>query len=378
MMSKTYDIFLFAGEQSGDIQGEMLLKSLFLARPSLKMAGVLGPKMRTFDIDEILPMEEFNIMGFGEVIKSFKKIWKHFFYLKSTILKLNPKAVIFIDYPGFNLKMAAALRKSGFKGKLIQHVCPSVWAWKKSRIGKMEETLNLLLCLFPFEPKCFDSKSIKTCFIGHPLVNTIKSHTYKNFAKKEIISIFPGSRDKEIFRNLPLQLKTCAQCIKNSHEIVISCVHPKYEHFIKDQINLYPDIQASIIPSYRNYDIMKASKLSIATSGTVTLELALHKIPTLVTYFISSFDFFLARKIFKIDLPHYCIVNYLANRRIFPEFYGPHFNEKKLIESFNFMLNNPEEEKIVKNNLSSVSHLLYNKTIIQDCAKIILETVFQT
>lgn len=377
MMNKNNcDIFLFAGEDSGDLQGEMILKGLLETNPNLDISGVLGPRMRVFPITEIFPMENFRVMGFIDVLKSLRKLRKHFFFIKSQILKLNPKILVLIDYPGFNMRLAKSLRKSGFKGQILQHVCPSVWAWKKGRIKTLERYFNKLICLFPFEKGCFRQSSLETIYIGHPLVNRIKSHLYKDpLFSKQVIAIFPGSRSKEIYNNLPLQLKTAATFVKNSYDIVVSCIHPKYESFIKKQINLYPEVNAHIVSSKDNYDLMRVSKIALATSGTVTLELALHKVPTLVTYFIKPLDFFIARKIFKIDLPHYCIVNYLANKRIFPEFYGPHFKESMLFESFQFMFNNIDEQNLCISRLNVVEKLLYNPTATQDCAQTILSSL---
>ncbi len=369
------DIFLFAGEDSGDIQGEMILKGLYKKNPNLKIYGVLGPKMRAFNAVEVLAMEEFRVMGFIDVIKSFNKLRKHFSFVKSEILRLRPKTVVLIDYPGFNLKLAKHLRKNGFKGQLIQHVCPSVWAWKKGRIKTMERYLNKLICLFPFEKKCFKNACLETKYIGHPLVNKIKSYKYEDILLSEnVVSIFPGSRDKEILHNLPLQLKTVASFVKDKYNVVISSINPAHEEFIKKQIELYPEVNITILSSDHNYEIMRASKLAVATSGTVTLELALHKVPTLVTYFIKPLDFFIARKIFKIDLPHYCIVNYLASQRIFPEFYGPHFNENMLNETFQFIFENEQEESLCLSRLSTISELLYNPSPSSDCAEAILGT----
>lgn len=373
MKASSCDFFIIAGEESGDAQGEMLLKALLSRRPSLKIAGVLGPKMRAFHCHEVLSMEDFNIMGFTAVLQSIGKIWKQFFYLKKQILTLNPQAVIFIDYPGFNLKMAQSLRKSGYRGSLIQHVCPSVWAWKKNRIKLMQKHLDLVLCLFPFEKNCFDT--LETVFVGHPLVNKIKSQKLAGYDSQDILSIFPGSREKEVFCNLPLQLKTCTFHTKNSTEIVISCARDNFRSFIEKQICQYPSHNISITSSKNNATLMQRSRLALATSGTITLELALYKIPTLVTYFINKFDFFLARKIFKIDLPHYCIVNYLAQKRIFPEFYGPHFCEDMLFETFRFLYDNDEELMAMKQHLSFVSKILYNEKILSDCAEALLKKI---
>ncbi len=371
------DLFIFAGEHSGDIQGDLLLKALLATRSGLKIEGVLGPRMRKHCATNLLSMEEFQVMGFTDVIKSLKKLRKHFLFLKRHILKTNPKAVLLIDYPGFNLKLAKSLKKSGYKGKIIHHVCPTIWAWKKGRIKTIEESIDLLLCLFPFEPAYFTKKSPKALFVGHSLANKVLSFEDKKpLFDKPIISIFPGSREKEIFKNFPLQLKACSNYLKANETLVISEIDPKYRQFFEQEIIKYPNLNAQIVSSEYNYSIMRASKLSIATSGTITLELALHRVPTVVTYFIKPIDFFLARKIFRIDLPHYCIVNLLAKRRLFPECYGPHFCENMVFNAFEKLYNNKKQQDQLKIDLAQISKLLYNEEIESTCSTAVLEQIY--
>ena len=142
------DLFIFAGEMSGDLLGEQLLKSLFKIDPHLKVEGVAGPKMRALGMKTFLKMEEFEVMGFVDVFSSLPRLFKLFRRIKGHLLKNPPKKIVFIDYPGFNLRMAKALRKKKISSKLFQYVCPSVWAHGKGRIAKMEKTLDSLLTIF--------------------------------------------------------------------------------------------------------------------------------------------------------------------------------------------------------------------------------------
>ena len=171
---KTYDIFIFAGEQSGDLHGAELLYALKQKEPNLQIMGVGGPKMRSQGIYSIEKMESFQVMGLSDVIKALPKLVFLFKNIRNTILKNNPKAVIFIDYPDFNMRMAKSLRKNGYTGKLIHYICPSVWAWRKGRIKDLAETLDLLLTIFPFEPQYFEKTPLKVEYVGNSLVKNIK------------------------------------------------------------------------------------------------------------------------------------------------------------------------------------------------------------
>ncbi|MCH9631018.1 MAG: Lipid-A-disaccharide synthase [Chlamydiia bacterium] len=366
------DLFVFAGEASGDHLGSELIRALHKQNKDLKITGVLGPLMRKEHATCLLEMEEFQVMGFIDVIKALPKLFKLFKKTRELIISSQPKALVLIDYPGFNLRMAKSLKKRGFKPPIIQYVCPSVWAWKTGRIKTMEKYLDHLICLFPFEPSCFAKTSLKTTFIGHPLAKKIKEFSYQenlfNF-KKPVLSIFPGSRKKEIERNLPLMIEMAKKHTKGMYDIAVSCASKKREPLISSIIGK----DATQVPSCYNYELMKASSFAFAVSGTITLELALHRLPSIVTYAIRPFDFFLARKIFRIDLPHYCIANYTASVRMFPEFYGPHFNREMLNETLSFMLENEEELTLCRKRCEGLQKIFDKKEPDELSAKVILE-----
>jgi len=339
------DLFLFAGEPSADLHGEKLIRALLKQKPDLTIIGVGGPKMRDAGLKCLLPMEEFQVMGFIDVMIHLPSLLRKFFFIKRAVLNIQPKCVVTIDYPGFNLRMAKALRKAHFKGKLIHYICPSVWAWGKDRIDLMAKNLDLLLTIFPFEKKYFSHTSLCVEYVGNPLIKTIENYTYKSDFRekfqipkdKRIIALFPGSRKKVIERNLPLQLKAAEAIVKNHPEYTIAISQPRH-------LPLFDEItNATLIPSEYTYELMHEAAVAIATSGTVTLELALHKTPTVVTYAVFSMDLFLAKQIFKINLPYYCIVNIIAEKQIFKELIGPNFTFENLLAATQNLLRAREQ-----------------------------------
>lgn len=331
------DLFIIAGEPSGDLQGFHLVQELLRMHPSLKIGAVAGPLMRTLPIKQLFPMENLQVMGFIDVLLALPQIYRQFKAIRKKILELSPKAVLCIDYPGFNLRLQKHLRKKGYTGKLIHFVCPTVWAWGKKRIPLMAKNLDLLLTLFPFEKACFSHTTLPTAYVGNPIAAKVASFIpSKTFRQKyqisetqKILSIFPGSRKKEIERNLKIQIETASELrrLDPTLQIALSIAHLDLEGEIR---NLARDLKPIYIPPSDTYDLMRASHLSLATSGTVTLELALHGIPTVVNYAIKPLDCFLAQKIFRIHLPFYCIVNIISSARIFPELFGPHLTKEQL------------------------------------------------
>lgn len=332
------DLVLVAGEPSADLHGAKLIEELLKMDPKLQIAAVAGPHMRKLPIQTIFPMENLQVMGFIDVLMALPRIVRQFFTLRNAILKLQPKAVVSIDYPGFNLRLARSLRKKGFGGKLIHYICPTVWAWGKKRIPLMEQNLDLLLTLFPFEKKCFLNERLLVKHVGHPLAHAIAKHNTK---RKKILAIFPGSRSHEIERNLPLQLSVAEKIQKEDPSIEIAISISSLDK--KNQIQaLAQHFSCTFIPPENHYELMKTAHLALATSGTVTLELALHETPTVVNYAIRPLDLFLAQKIFRIHLPFYCIVNIIGAKEIFPEFFGPHLTEEALYQAAKKLWKNPE------------------------------------
>lgn len=356
-----YDLALLVGEASGDLLGAELLSAL----PPLRILAVAGPKMRHYPIDLLLPMEKLQVMGFLDVLKAAPRLIASFRQIRREILKANPKAVVFIDYPGLHLRLAKSLRKAGYTGKLIHYVCPSVWAHGKGRIPFMARYLDLLLTLFPFEKQSFKETSLKVSYVGHPLAQKITQPSLPT----NYLALFPGSRTSPIERNLPIQLKAAQHLLSLDPTLSIGvCIaHPEHEAKVR---KLSSSLPVSFF--YNAYELMRCAKVALATSGTVTLELALHRVPTLVNFVIRPLDLFIAQHLLRIKLPHYCIVNLLASKRIFPEYFGPELKEKKYFESLETHWFDPRKREEVLRGCDELRQLLGTKSASHEAAKEIL------
>jgi lipid-A-disaccharide synthase len=329
------DLFIFAGEHSGDLHGEKLLQEIRAQHPGLKISGVGGPRMRAKGMDCVLPMEAFQVMGFIDVFLALPKLIRQFYFVAREIQRLNPKVVVTIDYPGFNLRLAKHLKKKGFPGKLVHFICPSVWAWGKKRIPLMAENLDKLLSILPFEEKVFEGTRLPVKFVGHPLSERLQTHAYKTLdwpTGKRIIALFPGSRKKEIERNLSLQLDICRDLLAANPDlhVALSISDEKFRPFIVEMLKSkqWSEKEVTLISAEHSYELMEQAHLAIAKSGTVTLELALHRTPTVVVYAVSKLDKIIAYDILRIRLTFYCLVNIIAQREVFPELIGPHFTRE--------------------------------------------------
>ena len=228
----------------------------------------------------------------------------------------------------------------------------------------MAKYLDLLLTLFPFEKQCFAATKLPVQYTGHPLTAAIRAFKPTGKFSGKILSIFPGSRKGEIERNLPIQLKVARRlrALDPSLQIAISTTQFKIEA---------PD--TTLIAPEDHYELMRASHLAIATSGTVTLELALHGTPAVVNFAINRLDCFIAQKILRINLPFYCLANIAVNKQVFPELFGPNLTEEKLFFWARKLWFEPEAradclagcEEVKRSLGTSESALLSAKSILQ-------------
>ncbi|MBA2728524.1 MAG: lipid-A-disaccharide synthase, partial [Parachlamydiaceae bacterium] len=299
-----------------------------------------------------------------------------------------PSAVILIDYPDFNLRLAKSLRKKGYTGKIVHYISPTVWAWRKSRIYTMEKTLDLLMTIYPFEKEHYQTTSLNVKFIGNPLAEYLAKYAYNDTWKEKLgiprnaplIALFPGSRHGEVLRNLPLQLKAAELLVKHSpHRIfAISASSPKQKIAILNTLensNLVLGKNLFLVPSQFTYELMRDSHTAMAKSGTVTLELALHHRPTVVIYSLTKLNHFIAKYIMRLNLPHYCIVNILAEKEVYPELIEHGLTGENLYEKLlSLDLEGPTRGKCL-DNCRAISKQLDISNASQLAAKAVLELV---
>lgn len=369
---KQANFFIFAGEASGDLHGANLMKAISSIHPGASFQGVGGEKMALQGLRSLFPFENLQVMGFTDVLFSLPKLFQCLTLCTNTILKGNPDACILIDYQGFNIKLAQELRKKGYKGKIILYVSPSVWAWGSSRIQKMEKAYDLVLSILPFEPKFYEESSLPAVYVGNPLVELIQNYTYdpdwrKKAAlptDKKLIALFPGSRPAEIRKNLPLQVEAVKKLLDqdvNLHAVVS----------LKDTSLLPKDPRFSLLPKNFHYECMKECSSAIAKSGTITLELALHGTPFVVTYPVGGINYLIAKYILQLSLKNYCIANILLNETVYPEWIGYWLDSTQIAESLKDVMHSQKSKEASE----KLKMILGSKQASFEAAKTILDTL---
>lgn len=380
-------LFLFAGEHSGDLHGSHLLQRLKQCSPTASFIGVGGPKMRSNGLETIMQMEDFAVMGFSDVIKKLPKIIRQFRFISRSIFERNPDGVILIDYPDFNLRLAKHLRKNGYQGKIIYYISPTVWAWRKGRVASMAKNLDLLLTIYPFESQYYEGSSFPVTYVGNPLREYLKNYAYDPNWKEAlqipddvpILALFPGSRLGEIERNLPLQLQATHQLLQQEgvdRHVAISCSTSEYAAAIlqlAENCGWPAEKKLYFIPQKYTYELMRDSRAALAKSGTVTLELALHNVPTVVIYKMSTFNYVVAKYLVRLNLPHYCIVNILLQKEVFPECIEYGLTVQNICEQLRKMDSEGEHRAACMKDCQSLTSILHGESASSQAAEAILK-----
>jgi lipid-A-disaccharide synthase len=321
-MPKTF--FFVAGEPSGDLHGSKFIQALAKLSPGSKFYGIGGPKMRSCGlVVDPIPTESLLVMGISAVLKNLPRLFRSFFRVKRAILQTQPDCVILIDYPGFNLRLLRSLRKAGFDKKIVYAIAPSVWAHGKSRAELLKRYADLLLVIYPFEVDYF--KEMPCYYIGNPLSEDLLE---VEATQRSGIALFPGSRKSEIELNLPIMLKSLEELFVKRPKafagkpISISVANERTRVLIQKHIKTSV-LPVQLVETDDTKKLMHTCALYLATSGTVTLELALAKARAVVIYKIPNLVYVIGKYIARIKLKFFCIVNILLNREVYKEFFSP-------------------------------------------------------
>ena len=338
--------YIIAGEASGDLYGSRLITELKSLDNNAEIRFWGGDKMVLSGGTIVKHIRDLAFMGFYEVIKNIDKIFSNMSFCKKDILAFNPDKIIYIDYPGFNLRICDWAKKKGFSN--YYYISPQIWAWKEGRIKKIKRNVDKLYVIFPFEKKYYNEKhNIDTFYFGHPLIEAISSYNInKNFFSennipynKPIIAFLPGSRVQEIKTILPIFLSIISN-------------YPNYNFIIAGVNNVDPNIYN--LGSYSNlfivynktYDLLTNSFAAIVTSGTASLECSLFKIPQLVCYKTSHLSYFIG-KLF-VKLKYISLVNIILEKGIVKELIQDNLNKKSLAYEFNKLCEQETRSKIIK------------------------------
>lgn len=327
-------LLVIAGEDSGDLHGAELLRELKARRPQLRIIGVGGPRMTPFLDRKLADVKDLAVVGFVEVIKHLPRLNRLFKQILAAAREEGISAALLIDYPGFNLRLAKALRKQLPAVKLHQYVCPQVWAWKKGRIPDLGRTLDTLYCLFDFEPELFNGYPVDARFVGHPLVEVVKPECDRDTffqetgldPSKPLVALLPGSRKGEIQHLLPPMADLARRWKTERPEV--QWVLPVAPTLDPASIRAHLGHAPILLVQDRAYASRAYADAALVASGTATLETALLGTPFAIVYKLNALTYQMAKRIVKV--PHFGLANVVARREVAPELLQDEVNPERL------------------------------------------------
>jgi lipid-A-disaccharide synthase len=338
----TKRLYFVAGEASGDEHGAALMRSLRDLVPDCEFRGRGGPQMKAIAGENFTDwIGDAAVVGLWEVVKHYGYFREQFATALEEIGAAKADAVVLIDYPGFNLRLARALRRRSPQIKIIYYISPQVWAWNRGRIRLMARYLDLMLCIFPFEAELYNLSGLRTIFVGHPMIENLAKRRTGEPRDPNLIGLFPGSRSREVKKIFPVMLKAIV-------EVIAQRPSTRFEVAAASQ-TLSRDIHGLLDRSHLRHrgrvvtgdssGTMQRVVAGMVASGTATLEAAYFRLPFVLVYKVSWPTYFAARLLMRT--PFLGMPNVLAGREIVPEFLQHEARPKAIATSVLQLVNNP-------------------------------------
>ena len=346
-------IYFVAGEASADNHGAALLESLRRLDVDLRFLGRGGPRMQAIAGEKFKNwIDEAALVGLWEVIKRYGYFQKQFRVTLSEINESKPDAVVLIDYPGFNLRLARALHRQGGAPKIIYYISPQVWAWNRGRIKQMARRLDLMLCIFPFEADLYNQSGLRTIFVGHPMIDNLRAHKIDVERDPNLVALFPGSRRREVRKIFPILLETARKLRERKPNLrfEVAAASEQLASEIRDMLNATPhlnplpsprgDSQFISIKVGETAGLMQRAFAGIVASGSATLEATYFRMPFVLVYKVSWLTYFAARLVVKVK--YLGMPNVLADKEVVPEFIQHRAQPRAVARAVARLIDNPE------------------------------------
>jgi lipid-A-disaccharide synthase len=357
--------YIIAGEASGDLHGSNLIREIKKKDSDAEIRGWGGFLMQDAGAEIVKDYRELAFMGFTEVISNLSTILKNIKFCKTDITGFKPDLIIFIDYPGFNLRIAEWAHKMGYK--TVYFISPQVWAWKESRVKNIRTNIDKMLVILPFEKAFFQKWNYETIYVGHPLVEVIERFKTSPEAGRlpviyigeggpieprlPLIALLPGSRKQEILKKLPVMLEA-------------SRAFPGYQFVVAEAPGLDADFYDEILKNYpqagwvrnQTYSLLMHAQAACVTSGTATLETALFGVPEVICYKGSSISYQIAKRLIKVK--YISLVNLIMDKPVVKELIQNEMNVENIIAELKRLISDEKTRDKIHKDYSDLRALL--------------------
>ena len=349
--------YLIAGEASGDLHGSNLIKQIRVLDSNAQVRCWGGDKMEATGATLVKHYKDLAFMGFAEVIKNLPAILRNIKFCKNDIAAFHPDVIIFIDYPGFNLRMAKWAKENNYK--TVFYISPQVWAWKENRVPKMKKTIDKMIVILPFEKEYYKSKwNWDVDYVGHPLVQVIEEFKRSELETQNpklktqnYIALLPSSRKQEIAKKLPIMLAVSKAFPQ--HQFVLAKAQAIDDEFYAAFMQRYTNVS-----SVRNktYELLMQSTAALVTSGTATLETALFDVPEVVCYKGSNVSYQIAKRVIKIK--YISLVNLIMDKLVVKELIQNDLTVSNLTSELTELLFDYKRQEQLKKDYADLKNIL--------------------
>ena len=367
--------YIIAGEASGDLHASNLVAELKKKDKRAEFRGFGGDLMQAQGVELVKHYRLMAYMGFVEVAVNLRKVLGNIAQCKKDILDYQPDVVILVDYPGFNFRIADFAHKQGFK--VVYYISPQVWAWKRRRVRKIQESVDKMLVILPFEEEFYRRYGVDVTYVGNPLLDELAKFGTANRSiflrrnslgeKREIIALLPGSRKQEIKRVLPVMLKVVPH-------------FPDYQFVVAGVSSIDKDLYKSVIGNAdvflvenQTYELLQNSSAALVTSGTATLETALFSVPEVVCYKATGFSYHLAKWMIKVK--YISLVNLVMDKEVVKELIQGDLNEDNVVKELDDLLHNGKRQRQLLEDYDELKDRLCNAGASEKAATVVWEVV---
>lgn len=351
--------YIIAGEASGDLHGSNLIKELKRIDALANFRCWGGNLMEQAGGTIVKHYRDLAFMGFLEVVKNLGTIFRNLRFCKEDILQFQPDAVILVDYPGFNLRIAEWAKQKGIK--VIYYISPQIWAWKENRVHKIKKSVDKMLVILPFEKDFYAKWNVQVEYVGHPLIEVVENAQLHNtqvnpfnlspLNQHNIIALLPGSREQEVAKKLPMMLQ--ASKAFPEYQFIIAKAPSLEDSFYEPFLQAYPNVRAI---RNKTYELLMQAKAALVTSGTATLETALFGVPQVVCYKGSAISYHIAKRLVKVK--YISLVNLIMNKEVVKELIQDQLTPANIERELKIILTDPDRKRMLSQDYTDLRNLL--------------------
>ena len=364
------NIFILAGEPSGDEYGAQLMQNISEKTKNVNFIGIGGPLMGKQGLKSIVPFQKMSVMGFFEIIKTlpfFIKLEKNILNL---IVKQKPDKIILIDYPGLNLRLAPKI-KSHIKTQIFYYISPQIWAWKEKRIEIIKKYIDKMIVIFEFEKAWYHKRGVEAEYVGHPFLDIWNKNNTDNLIEKykidktqPILTLFPGSRKQELKKHLQLFVDAALKLKENIPNLqILLGLHPEIQLTRKIE-------QQIIIINDEPLKALEVANVAIVASGTATLQAAIMSIPTVVVYKMNSLSWLLTQRLVKVK--YASMANIIADEEVFPEYLQTEATIQNLYKAVYKIFDNDNYKKNLIQKITTINQKIGDRGASERAAEYII------